>query len=109
MKEQHEIFTAIINNDIDKVNEIVLSGIDLSIKDDSEFIGRNGIITPRDASKNPLDTAYFLKRKEIITFLESVGAKMSDEFKKRYNEELVPASKCFKVFEYKKELRESSC
>lgn len=67
--QENPLITAIANNNLDKVKELVEAGFEIEKLDNSDFIDPNGHITKRLVIWSPIDLAISLKRKEITEYL----------------------------------------
>lgn len=94
---KQNIFQAIIDNNIDAVMELVEENPSIvNLHDDNLYEDQEGSRKKRSEIKNPLETAIFLKRNKIASFLIGKGAVIRERFKKRLHEDLIPASRNYK-------------
>lgn len=71
-----KLIEAVINNNLDKVKELVKT-VDLNSLDDSTFVNpKDGHIAERTIKWCAVDLALILKRDEISNFLLKSGAKV---------------------------------
>lgn len=77
------ITQAIIDNNLEKVKELVRSGADINKLDDTPFINpKETMPRERDILWSPIDLAVHLKREEIFRFLLEKGAMIGTSFDK---------------------------
>lgn len=69
-----DLINAIIDNNLDKVKELVNFGIDVNQLDKSNLKGRHNENITRKIYWAPIDLAFSLKRYEIANFLKEKGA-----------------------------------
>lgn len=81
------LIDAIINNNIDKVENLIEKGFNINELQTDSFISLDGRLQERNVLWAPVDLALSLKRDEIATILLQKGAKTNTTIRKKSEKE----------------------